>query len=111
MKENDNGKRPLIPEYTPEPYADLMKHCWSPDPTERPTAGELEKKFYDLSNSIQSNVEPLIGKEFSYEREVMWKTHLAELAKNPHPLKKSQNLLTSKRLDFSKQLLKSGMLK
>ncbi|RIA79502.1 kinase-like domain-containing protein, partial [Glomus cerebriforme] len=37
------GKRPLIPEYTPEPYVDLMKRCWDPDPTYRPTAGELKE--------------------------------------------------------------------
>ncbi|RIA95212.1 kinase-like domain-containing protein [Glomus cerebriforme] len=108
------GKRPLIPEYTPEPYADLMKSCWDPDPTNRPTAYELQKKFdywfnihliYNSSKSIQSNEQLFIEKVFSYEREIMWKTRLAELAKNLHPLKKSQNLLTSKRLDFSKQLL------
>ncbi|RGB40087.1 kinase-like domain-containing protein, partial [Rhizophagus diaphanus] len=35
------GERPLIPEYAPEPYAALMKLCWDPDPTKRPTAQEL----------------------------------------------------------------------
>ncbi|RIA81310.1 hypothetical protein C1645_790656 [Glomus cerebriforme] len=105
------GKRPLIPEYTPEPYADLMKRCWSPDPTDRPTAEELVDKFYDWENillgdnSSESDENLLIEKAFSFEREDKWIIRLAELAKNPHPLKKSQNLLTSKRLDFSKQLL------
>ncbi|RIA95218.1 kinase-like domain-containing protein, partial [Glomus cerebriforme] len=75
------GKCPLIPKYTPEPYADLMNCCWSSDPT---TTEELWK---------------------NYERKDKWKIRLVELAKNPHPLKKSQNLLTSKCLDFSKQLL------
>ena len=41
---------------------------------------------------------------FSKEREDKWKARLAELATNPQPLKKSQNLLTSKQLDYSKQL-------
>ncbi|RIA79503.1 hypothetical protein C1645_794249, partial [Glomus cerebriforme] len=108
------GKRPLIPEYTPEPYADLMKRCWDPDPINRPTAKELRRKFsdwpiihlgYNLLESIQSNEQLLIEKAFSYNQEDKWKTRLSELAANPHPLKKSQNLLTSKRLDFSKQLL------
>ncbi|PKB97283.1 kinase-like protein, partial [Rhizophagus irregularis] len=31
------GERPPIPEYTPEPYATLMEHCWDPIPTNRPT--------------------------------------------------------------------------
>ncbi|CAB4433503.1 unnamed protein product [Rhizophagus irregularis] len=35
------GQRPQIPEYTPEPYAKLMKRCWDPIPTNRPTAKEL----------------------------------------------------------------------
>jgi hypothetical protein len=45
-----------------------------------------------------------IEEEFSQEREDIWKARLAELAANPVPLKKSHNLLTSKRLDYSKQL-------
>ncbi|RIA79577.1 kinase-like domain-containing protein [Glomus cerebriforme] len=104
-------KRPLIPEYTPEPHADLMKRCWDSDPNNRPTAKELWKKFYDWKNilsgdnSSESDEKLLIQKAFSFEREDKWKIRLAELAKNPRPLKKSQNLFTSKRLDFSKQLL------
>ncbi|RIA95214.1 kinase-like domain-containing protein [Glomus cerebriforme] len=102
------GKRPLIPEYAPEPYADLMKRCWDPDPTNRPTAYELLEKSNAWHSILTGNnfSEPNnLKKAFSYKREVMWKIRLAELAKNPHPLKKSRNLLTSKRLDFSKQLL------
>ncbi|RGB40241.1 hypothetical protein C1646_595294, partial [Rhizophagus diaphanus] len=35
------GERPPIPEYTPETYAILMKNCWDPIPTNRPTTDEL----------------------------------------------------------------------
>ncbi|RIA95215.1 hypothetical protein C1645_816938, partial [Glomus cerebriforme] len=110
------GKRPLIPEYTPEPYADLMERCWDPDPTNRPTAYELWKKlnawnawnnYFFMFDSLKSNEKLLIEKAFSYRQEVRWKARLAELAANQRPLKKSQNLLTSKCLDFFKQLLET----
>ncbi|GBB85212.1 hypothetical protein RclHR1_11780004 [Rhizophagus clarus] len=92
------GKRPLIPEYTPEPYAALMKLCLDPVPTNRPTAGKLCTQFnYWI-------YEKEIKEEFSQEREDMWKARLTELAINPRPMKKSQNLLTSKRFDDSKHL-------
>ncbi|RIA95216.1 hypothetical protein C1645_816942 [Glomus cerebriforme] len=88
-----------------------MKRCWDPDPTIRPTAYELLEKLNDWNNifsmfdSSKSNEQLLIEKAFSYNQEDKWKTRLTELAKNPRPLKKSHNLLTSKRLNFSKQLL------
>ncbi|GES99768.1 kinase-like domain-containing protein [Rhizophagus clarus] len=92
------GKRPLIPEYTPDPYAALMKRCWDPVPSNRPTARELFSQFNDLQD------EQGIEKEFSQEQEDKWKAQLAELAINPRPMKKSHNFLTSKRLDYSKQI-------
>lgn len=49
-------------------------------------------------------MKPEIEEEFNQEREDRWKVQLAELAINPCPLKKSQNMLTSKKLDYSKQL-------
>ncbi|PKK61803.1 kinase-like protein [Rhizophagus irregularis] len=42
-----NGERPPIPEYTPEPYAALMKRCWDPNPIKRPTAQELYRQIGD----------------------------------------------------------------
>ncbi|POG61111.1 kinase-like domain-containing protein, partial [Rhizophagus irregularis DAOM 181602=DAOM 197198] len=42
------GQRPQFPEYTPEPYAKLMKRCWDPIPTNRPTAKELNSQLTDL---------------------------------------------------------------
>ncbi|CAB4474327.1 unnamed protein product [Rhizophagus irregularis] len=141
-----NGQRPQIPEYTPEPYAKLMKRCWDPVPTNRPTAKALSNKFkclliilcpvkdessesieldrdesselneYKLNEineneSIELSEDDLsedfileVEEAFSQEREDKWKLRLAELATNPIPLKKSQNLLTSKRLNFSESL-------
>jgi serine/threonine protein kinase len=103
------GQRPQIPEYTPEPYAAIMKLCWDPVPTNRPTAKELFDKFryllgkYELiDSSDDSKLE--IKEAFSQEREDKWKARLAELATNPIPLKKTQNMLTSKRLDYSQYL-------
>ncbi|CAB4474348.1 unnamed protein product [Rhizophagus irregularis] len=83
-----------------------MKCCWDPIPTNRPSANELlvqtgnwEKIIYKFEFSDSQLTE-----EFSQEREEKWKARLAELAINPHPLKISQNMLTSKRLYYSKQL-------
>ncbi|RHZ61629.1 hypothetical protein Glove_346g141 [Diversispora epigaea] len=39
-----DGKRPEITEDTPERGANLMKRCWHPDPSQRPTI----KEIYDL---------------------------------------------------------------
>src|SRR5436190_16879382 len=40
-----DGMRPQIPEYAPEPYVTLMKRCWDPIPTNRPTADKLWNQF------------------------------------------------------------------
>ncbi|GBC32509.1 kinase-like domain-containing protein [Rhizophagus irregularis DAOM 181602=DAOM 197198] len=100
------GERPLIPEYTPEPYAALMKCCWDPIPTNRPSANELLVQTGNWEKIICKFEfrDSQLTEEFSQEREDIWKARLAELAINPHPLKISQNMLTSKRLYYSKQL-------
>ncbi|PKY29197.1 kinase-like protein [Rhizophagus irregularis] len=106
------GQRPQIPEYTPEPYAELMKRCWDPIPTNRPTAKELENQFWNLFNVLNNNNSIELSEDrqleikeaFSQEREDKWKARLAELATNPIPMKRSQNMLTSKRLDYSQYL-------
>ncbi|UZO15588.1 uncharacterized protein OCT59_007005 [Rhizophagus irregularis] len=106
------GERPPIPEYTPEPYAALIERCWDPIPTKRPTAQELYRQIGDWDtilsklelNDKQIAIKLEIEKEFSQEREDRWKARLSELTINPHPLKHSQNFLTSKRLEYSKQL-------
>ncbi|PKK64002.1 kinase-like protein [Rhizophagus irregularis] len=106
------GERPPIPEHTPEPYAALMKHCWDPIPTNRPTTDELygqivkwEKVICKFEHSDSQVATKLKIKEaFNHEREEKWKAQLAKLATNSCPLKKSQNMLASKKLDCSKQL-------
>ncbi|CAB4388269.1 unnamed protein product [Rhizophagus irregularis] len=66
-------------------------------------SGEFsEEDSIDFSEDDFSELE--IKEAFSQEREDKWKSRLAELATNPIPLKKSQNLLTSKRFDFSESL-------
>jgi serine/threonine protein kinase len=102
------GERPQIPEYAPEPYVILMKRCWDPIPTNRPTSLELRKHLIDWNNILNYNSYNSSSKEikeaFSQERENRWKEKLVELAIRPQPLRKSQNLLTSKHLDYSKHL-------
>ncbi|RHZ78826.1 hypothetical protein Glove_155g3 [Diversispora epigaea] len=47
-----NGVRPKVPDFMlnwiPEWYLDLMYRCWSDDPTERPTANELARLFWNV---------------------------------------------------------------
>jgi serine/threonine protein kinase len=50
-----DGVRPQIPEYAPKPYVTLMKRCWDPIPTNRPTAEELLNKFNDWLTIIRNN--------------------------------------------------------
>jgi serine/threonine protein kinase len=102
------GERPQIPEYAPEPYVTLMKRCWDPIPSNRPTSSELIQHFYNFKNVISKDYKLETNQEieeaFSQKWENRWKEKLAELAIRPQPLKKSQNLLTSKHLDYSKHL-------
>ncbi|CAB4388271.1 unnamed protein product [Rhizophagus irregularis] len=89
-----------------------MKRCWDPISTNRPTAKELENQFWNLFNVLNNNNSIELSEDrrleikeaFSQEREDKWKARLAELATNPIPMKRSQNMLTSKRLDYSQYL-------
>ncbi|RHZ74584.1 hypothetical protein Glove_220g17 [Diversispora epigaea] len=45
-----DGKRPEITEDTPECWANLMKRCWHPDPSQRPTIPEI----YEFSRKFNS---------------------------------------------------------
>ncbi|EXX53532.1 Cdc15p [Rhizophagus irregularis DAOM 197198w] len=40
-----DGERPKITEDTPECYANLMKSCWDPDPTKRPSIKDIRLTF------------------------------------------------------------------
>ena len=103
--------RPPIPKYAPEPYVTLMKGCWNPIPTNRPTAGQINH-YWELYNKLDNDYRHVSDDEdydydrvycdyesFSKEREDQWKERLAERARNPRPLKESHNFFTSKRLD------------
>ncbi|CAG8774550.1 11954_t:CDS:1, partial [Rhizophagus irregularis] len=57
-----------------------------------------------LKSELSEDRQLEIKEAFSQEREDKWKARLAEFATNLIPLKKSQNLLTSKRLDYSQSL-------
>ena len=43
------NKRPEIPDTCPQKLVDLMKKCWSPDPTYRPSARELDMTLLDMN--------------------------------------------------------------
>src|SRR6266487_6596089 len=47
--------RPPIPKYGPEPYVTLMKQCWDPIPTNRPTGYELYSQFWNWSIILHNN--------------------------------------------------------
>ncbi|CAB5181225.1 unnamed protein product [Rhizophagus irregularis] len=48
-------ERPKITEDTPECYADLMKKCWDPNLSKRPTIYEIWVAFYKLNRSYGLN--------------------------------------------------------
>ena len=94
--------RPLIPEYAPEPYVTLMKQCWDPIHTNRPTAGQLFRQLFNWNRIFYYGLkvdDDEIKRAFSKEREDEWKERLAERVKNLQAVKESHNLFTSKRLD------------
>ncbi|CAB5383871.1 unnamed protein product [Rhizophagus irregularis] len=70
-------------------------------------SGNILSEIYN-GNIIRSVISDFGNKEikeaFNQEREDKWKARLPELATSSIPLKKSQNLLTSKRLDYSQHL-------
>ena len=90
-----NDLRPQIPDYTPKPYANLMKRCWDPVSINRPTAWELRKQFLDWLNILNSLENPevelnkerqlrqlVIRQEFSQERENVWKARIEKMIMN-----------------------------
>jgi hypothetical protein len=78
-----------------------MRHYWDPVPTNRPTAVELWDYFYEIWEVLNNKYSIIKISEnhkekFTREQKNKWKAILVKLATNP--LKKSQNMLTSKRL-------------
>ncbi|RHZ78863.1 hypothetical protein Glove_155g14 [Diversispora epigaea] len=55
-----NGVRSKVPDFMlnriPEWYSDLMYRCWSDNPSERPTAAELDDFFYEVHIKCQDNI-------------------------------------------------------
>ncbi|RHZ61731.1 hypothetical protein Glove_346g30 [Diversispora epigaea] len=43
-----DGKRPEITEDTPELWANLMKRCWHPNPSQRPTIQEIYERSLEI---------------------------------------------------------------
>ncbi|RHZ61719.1 hypothetical protein Glove_346g172 [Diversispora epigaea] len=65
-----DGKRPEITDDTPEWWANLMKKCWHPDPSQRPTIqeiGELFNEFLDFLHWEEDEV-----KKYSPGRYDIW---------------------------------------
>ncbi|RHZ61669.1 hypothetical protein Glove_346g167 [Diversispora epigaea] len=65
-----DGKRPKITEDTPECWGNLMKRCWHPDPSQRPTILEI----YELSRKFDhwSNSEDRLKEGYSPDQYEMW---------------------------------------
>lgn len=53
-----DGKRPEITEDTPECWANLMKQCWHPDPSQRPTIDRIfNSKIFEYDADIYLDAE------------------------------------------------------
>ncbi|KAG9302960.1 hypothetical protein G9A89_022377 [Geosiphon pyriformis] len=50
-----NCVRPQIPNTIPSCYAELIKKCWDPNPSNRPTAKEAEFTLIRLMNALEYN--------------------------------------------------------
>ncbi|CAH1771480.1 977_t:CDS:1, partial [Entrophospora sp. SA101] len=53
-----------ITDDTPKFYAELMERCWHPDPTERPTASQIENFLYRYLKDSKYNNENIKLAEF-----------------------------------------------
>lgn len=59
------NKRPDIPKVTPPKMADLMKKCWSPNPSFRPIARDLDMQLADM---CAQDAEPMTPEEQNRQR-------------------------------------------
>ena len=50
-----DGKRPEITDDTPKCFANLMRNCWNPDPSKRPSIMEIHQIFYKWFYRNESN--------------------------------------------------------
>ncbi|RHZ57545.1 hypothetical protein Glove_386g25 [Diversispora epigaea] len=58
-----DGKRPEITEDTPERWANLMKRCWHPDPSQRPTIQRICEMLKEFRNLHSGNI--LVEKNYA----------------------------------------------
>src|SRR2546429_4813441 len=97
-----NGIRPEINELeAPKCYIDLMKHCWDPNPANRPNAVEIEnliRLFYysytknaafESVASIKKEQQRKIEKQFK-EAEEYRKSHLSSFEESRYPISHPQ---------------------
>ncbi|RHZ61650.1 hypothetical protein Glove_346g134 [Diversispora epigaea] len=57
-----DGKRPEITEDTPERWSNLMKSCWHPDPSQRPTIQEISRFSEEFLNYYYYGSEDYVKK-------------------------------------------------
>ena len=50
----ENGERLNKPDLCPHPLFSLLEHCWKYDPTERPTAAEVDTRIELLIEQMES---------------------------------------------------------
>ena len=73
------NKRPEIPTTTPPKMADLMKKCWSPDPSFRPQSRDLDMALMDMnSQDAELLISGKATKEILYE---LFPRHIANAIK------------------------------
>ncbi|XP_059351957.1 vascular endothelial growth factor receptor 1-like [Daphnia carinata] len=57
VKDIQDGLRMEKPDYSPNFFGDLMKHCWKKEPNDRPT-------FCQLTNMIEKYMEPFVSSQY-----------------------------------------------
>ncbi|CAG8626692.1 3918_t:CDS:2, partial [Paraglomus occultum] len=91
------GTRPAVVSDTPDCYIELMKACWTPDPSERPTIEEIIKHLENFSK--KSDHSPMVNK---YEYLSFVKAEKARINKESnHNGLSFDGRYTSKFIDYS----------
>ena len=108
------GERPKIVKNVPQCYTKLMKRCWNPDPTKRPSVVEINNtikrwmgyKFIRNINEISDEKLKNDIKEFWKADELFLAQANNQIAIKNDPIRKShpQAYYTSRLLDFTGKL-------
>jgi hypothetical protein len=61
-----DGTRPEIIKGTPDFYANIMKQCWSSDPSERPNASNLPKLFEEMMELCKVVDDDTVSSEITF---------------------------------------------